>query len=99
VLANRHLAFAKDFETRAGTLVALVVGMENSMDNINKPQFGIGFVVMVRDRGQDAPRMVNKLYPDHVAATCVKHNLQDTGRYNGVYVREATLEDVAKIGE
>jgi len=59
--------------------------------DINHSEFG--FVVIVRDRGQDAPRMVNRMYPDHPSAICVKHNLQLTGRYNSVIVREATQED------
>jgi hypothetical protein len=60
--------------------------------DINHSEFG--FIVMVRDRGQDEARRLPKIYPDHPAAICVKHNLQDTGRYNSVYVREATAGEI-----
>jgi hypothetical protein len=55
--------------------------------SVNHSQFG--FIVMVRDRGQDEPRRLPKIYKDHPAAICVKHNLQDTKRFNSVWVREA----------
>ena len=63
------------------------------------PESAFGFVVMVRDRGQDEPRMLNKLYPDHASATCVKHNYLNSGRVNSAYVREATQDDVNRIGD
>lgn len=59
--------------------------------DINHSEFG--YIVMVRDRGQDEPRRLPKIYPDHPGAICVKHNLQDTGRYNSVWVRDATADD------
>jgi hypothetical protein len=59
--------------------------------NINLSEFG--FIVMVRDRGQDEARRLPKIYLDHPAAICVKHNLMMTNRYNSVYVREATAAD------
>ena len=68
---------------------------------INLSEFG--FVVMVRDRGQDEPRMLNKIYKTHIDATIVKHNLTINAgplrRVNSAWVREATAEDVAKVGE
>lgn len=59
--------------------------------DINHSEFG--YVVMVRDRGQDEPRRLPKIYPDHPSAVGVTHNLFATGRYNSVWIREATKDD------
>jgi hypothetical protein len=52
-----------------------------------------GWVIMVRDRGQDEPRRTSKIYSNHTDAVAAKYHLMATGRYNSVSVREATKED------
>jgi len=77
-----------------GRVVCAAHKKEKKMQDMNHCE--LGYVVVVRDRGQDEPRITNRIYPDHPSAICVKHNLQLTGRYNSVSVREATPEDVKR---
>jgi hypothetical protein len=54
------------------------------------------YSIVVRDRGQDQPRTIYRLYPSEQAALDRAARLTLSGRYNSVSIRPATSEEIAE---
>ena len=56
------------------------------------------YVVVVRERGQDQQRVLNRLWTNLTAAQVVARNKRMAG-YNSAFAREATPDELETIGQ